>query len=142
MRTVVSVRTAATVATVGFAALSVLQALLAAGAPLGAAAWGGGTEGRLPTGPRIGSAMAVVVYAVAVAIVLRRAGMSARWVPRGFAHVGCWVLVALLTVGSLANFASQSPWERYLLGPVTLVMAGSCLVVARAKGDPLVGSSA
>jgi hypothetical protein len=30
----------------------------------------------------------------------------------------------------LANFLSQSPWERLLLGPVTLVMAGLCLLVA------------
>jgi hypothetical protein len=40
--------------------------------------------------------------------------------------------VALLVLGTLANFLSRSPWERFLLGPVTLVLAGLCLVVARA----------
>jgi hypothetical protein len=29
------------------------------------------------------------------------------------------------------NFASRSPWERFLWGPVALILAALCLVVAR-----------
>jgi hypothetical protein len=126
---------AAATATVGFAGLAVFQLLLAAGAPLGEAAWGGTTEGRLPTGLRVGSAISIVVYAAAAVLILRRAGVRARWPSRTVARVGSWVLVLLLTLGALANFASQSPWERFLLGPVTLLMAGLCLVVARSDED-------
>jgi hypothetical protein len=117
-------------ATVGFAGLAVLQLLLAAGAPFGEAAWGGATEGRLPPALRVGSALSVVAYAVGVALILRRAGFRVPWVSRPVARVGSWMLVVLLVLGTLANFLSQSPWERLLLGPVTLVMAGLCLLVA------------
>lgn len=118
-------------ATVGFAGLAVFQLLLAAGAPFGEAAWGGTNHGQLPRGLRVGSGIAIVTYGVAGAVILARAGFRVRFVPGLVAQVGSWVLVVMLAIGSLANVASQSPWERYLLGPVTLVLAVLCLVVAR-----------
>jgi hypothetical protein len=117
-------------AVVGFTGLAVFQLLLAAGAPLGEAAWGGTTEGELPRGLRVGSAISIIVYAVAAVVVLRRAGFRVNWPSRTVARFGTWLLVALLTAGVVANVLSQSPWERFLLGPVTLVLAGLCLVVA------------
>jgi len=135
MRNTANARKAAIAATVGFAGLAVFQLLLAAGAPFGEAAWGGTTEGQLSTGLRVGSAMSLVVYAVAAALILRRTGFPIRWVSLAVARIGSWVLVALLTLGALANFLSQSPWERFLLGPVTLVLAGLCLVCARSADD-------
>jgi hypothetical protein len=117
-------------AVVGFAGLAVFQLLLAAGAPLGEAAWGGANEGGLPPGLRVGSAVSIVVYAVAAAVIIRRAGFRVNWPSRTTARIGTWVLVVLMTAGTLANVLSQSPWERFLLGPVTLVLAGLCLVVA------------
>jgi hypothetical protein len=140
MRNSANARKAALAATVGFAGLAVFQLLLAAGAPFGEAAWGGTTEGQLSTGFRVGSAMSLVVYAVAAALILRRTGFPIRWVSLAVARIGSWVLVALLTLGALANFVSQSPWERFLLGPVTLVLAGLCLVGAR-SADDAVGSA-
>jgi hypothetical protein len=123
-------KTAALGAVVGFASLSVFELLLAAGAPLGEAAWGGETEGALPPGPRVGSAISLVAYAVAAAVVLRRAGLRVNWPSRRTARIGTWLLVVLMTVGTSANLLSQSPWERFLLAPVTLVLAGLCTVVA------------
>ncbi len=38
-----------------------------------------------------------------------------------------WVLAALM------NLASPSSWERFLWGPVALVLAVLCLVVARSR---------
>lgn len=124
-------KNAAIAATVVLAALAVFQLLLAAGAPLGEAAWGGTTEGQLSTGLRVGSAISIGVYAVAALLILRRAGFRVRWVSHAVARIGVWVLVVILTLGALANLSSQSAWERFLLGPVTLVLAGLCLVVAR-----------
>jgi hypothetical protein len=118
-------------AAVGFGGLAVFQVLLAAGAPFGAAAWGGTNKGALPQGLRVGSGIAILVYGAAASVILARAGFRVRCVSRTLAKFGSWVVVVLLTFGSLANFASQSPWERYLLGPVTLVLSGLCLVVAR-----------
>ena len=133
-------RGAAVAATVGFAGLALFQLLLVAGAPFGAAAWGGTNDGQLPTNLRVGSALAIVVYGLAAAVILARAGFGVRFISRAVARIGSWVLVALLTVGALANFASQSPWERFLLGPVTVLLAGLCLVVARSQEED-VGSS-
>lgn len=130
-------RRAALAATVGFAGLALFQLLLAAGRPLGAAAGGGTDDGQLPTSLRVGSGMAIVVYGVAAAVILVRAGFNVRFIPCAVAGVGSWVLVALLTLGALANFASQNPWKRFLLGPVTLLLAGLCLVVARSPEGAL-----
>jgi hypothetical protein len=128
---------AAIAASVGFAGLAAFQLLLAAGAPFGEAAWGGTTEGQLSTGLRVGSAISIVVYAVAAALILRRSGFRVPWLSYAVARIGSWVLVALLTLGAIANFMSASPWERFLLGPVTLVLAGLCLVSASSADDPV-----
>jgi hypothetical protein len=128
-------RKAAIAAVVGFGALAAFQLLLAAGAPFGEAAWGGGTEGRLSTGLRVGSGSSIVGYAVAAALILRRADFQVRWISPPVARIGSWALVVLLTLGALANLLSQSAWERFLLGPVTLALAGFCFVVARGADD-------
>ena len=103
MRNPAIVRAAAIAATVGFAGLAVFQVLLAAGAPLGEAAWGGTTEGQLSTGLRVGSALSIVVYVVAAALILRRSGLPVRWVSQRVARLGSWALVVLLALGALAN---------------------------------------
>jgi hypothetical protein len=126
---------AAIAATVGFAGLAAFQLLLAAGAPFGEAAWGGTTEGRLSPGLRVGSGLSVLVYAIAAAVILRRGGVRLRWVPRAVARVGSWLLVVMLFLGALANLLSDSPWERFLLGPLSLVLSGLCLVTARSAED-------
>ena len=126
---------AAVAAAVGFIGLAAYQCALAAGAPFGEAAWGGGREGQLPPSLRIGSGISIWIYAMATGVVLRRGGLAVDRCPMPVARVASWVLVVLLTVGTLANFASQSGWERFLLGPVTLVLAGLSLVVARGATD-------
>ena len=135
MRNRAVVQEAAIAATVGFAGLAVFQLLLAAGAPFGEAAWGGTTEGQLSTGLRVGSALSLLVYAGAAALILRRAGFRVPWLSPSAARIGSWVLVALLTLGTLANLLSQSPWERFLLAPITLVLAALCLIAACTPGD-------
>jgi hypothetical protein len=128
-------------AAVGFAGLAAFQLLLAAGAPLGEAAWGGVSEGQLPPGLRAGSAISIVGYAVAAAVTLRRAGFRTPWPSRTTARIGTWVLVVLMIMGTSANVLSQSPWERFLLGPVTLVLAGLCLVVAISDTEDDLGAA-
>jgi hypothetical protein len=120
-----AMRRAARAATIGFAALAVFEAALAAGAPLGDAAWGG-SAAQLTTGQRVASAATAVFWIAAIAVVRRRAtGRTERryrW--------GTWGLVALLGVSAVVNVASGSAWENYLLAPVGLVLAGLCAVVA------------
>ena len=130
MRNGLVARRSAVAATVGLGGYAIYQLALAAGAPLGRGAWGG-TQTQLPTSLRLASAAAIVVYGLAALVVLRRAGFSIRRISLTVARIGTWVLVVVLTLSALENFLSQSPWERFLNGPVALVLAALCLIVAR-----------
>lgn len=130
MRNAIVARRSAVAATVALGGYAIYQLALAAGAPLGRGAWGG-TQTQLPTSLRLASAAAIVVYGLAALVVLRRAGFSIRWISPTVARIGTWVLVVVLTLSALGNFLSQSPWERFVNGPVGLVLAALCLIVAR-----------
>jgi hypothetical protein len=123
-------RLAALLAAVGFAALAAFQAALAAGAPLGHAAWGG-EDAHLTTAQQSASGVAVLVYVGAVLIVLTRAAII--WPARSSTRLfrwGTWFLAVALALGALPNFASQSRWESLILGPLALALAALCVVVA------------
>lgn len=119
-------RRAAQAATVGFGVLMVFQAALAAGAPLGDAAWGG-AHAQLSTAERVGSAISICIYVAAILVVRGRAAgreeRRYRW--------GIWALAAVLGLAGVMNLASESRWENLLLAPVAVVLAALCLVVAR-----------
>ncbi|WP_199443793.1 hypothetical protein [Umezawaea beigongshangensis] len=123
-------RRAAAATATGFVAVAVFQALLAAGVPLGRAAWGGAAA-ELPTALRVSSGVAAVFWLVAATVVLRRGGYPVRWVPERVAGIGTWALVGLLVAGLVMNLASPSPWERFGWAPVIAVLGALCLTVAR-----------
>jgi hypothetical protein len=131
-------QTAAVAAAVGFLTIAAFQAALALGAPLGRAAWGG-THTQLPTGLRVASAIAFGVWTLAALIVLGRAGFHVAPLPTATLRWGTWILIGVLALGALLNFASPSNWERYLWGPITLILAGLCLLLARSAATPAGG---
>jgi hypothetical protein len=127
-------RLAAMLAALGFASLAAFQAALAAGAPWGHAAWGG-ENAHLSSTQQRASAVAAGIYFAAAVIVLCRAGVIRpgrsdaaifRW--------GTWFFAAAMAVGALPNFASQSRWENFILGPLALILAALCVMVARRAG--------
>lgn len=128
----ISAQLAATLATVGLLVLICFQVALAAGAPWGRAAWGGKHHGRLPRNLRIGSALAVLIWAVVALIILDRAGMPLIDLPDEISYWGTWLLVPVLVLGSIMNFASPSPYERFGWGPLAALIALLVLVVALA----------
>jgi hypothetical protein len=128
------VRIAAVAAAAGFLLQAAFQAALALGAPLGSASWGGAYDGQLPMGLRIASGVAVGVYVLAALIVLGRAGFRSVPLPYGVLRWGTWVLVGLMFLGALENFASSSGWERFGWGPLALILAILCLFVALRAG--------
>lgn len=129
-------RAAAVAASMGFLAIAAFQAALALGAPLGRAAWGG-TRTDLPISLRIASAVAIAVWLFAAAIVLGRVGIDVVPLPADFLRWGTWVLVVIIAIGALMNFASQSPWERFLWGPVAVILTLLTLVIARSPRSPV-----
>jgi hypothetical protein len=110
------------------AALAVFQALLAAGAPLGAFAWGG-QHVVLPTRLRIGSAVSIVLYGLFAVLMLQAAGIVSV-LPDRAATVGIWVLAVYLVIGVVLNAISRSRSERLVMTPVALVLAVICVVLA------------
>jgi hypothetical protein len=123
------VRIAGIVAVIGFVGIAAFQAAIAAGAPLGRAAWGG-THVRVPQRFRIASAVAFVVWIVAALVALARAGVDASPIPFSASRWAIWVLVVILPIGAVMNAASRSSWERFLWAPVALVLAVLCLALA------------
>ena len=131
---------AGTLAAIGFVAFAIFQTALAAGAPWGHAAWGG-ESADLSAAQQSASAAAAVIYVAAALIVLCRAGVI--WRARANAALfrwGTWFFAAAMALGALPNFASQSRWENFIFGPLALVLAALCFVVARrAASHPEVG---
>jgi hypothetical protein len=121
---------AAITAVVLLAVVSLFQILLALGAPLGHAAWGGRHRGILPASLRIASGVVgLIVYPLIGLFVLSSASLiSADWMP-GTGKAGMWVLAGFFTLGGLANLVSRSKLERFW-GPVSLAIAASCAVIA------------
>ena len=109
--------------------LSVFQAFLVAGAPLGRFAWGG-RHTVLPQGLRIGSAASVAVYGI-VALLMLQAADAHALLPGGVVDVAMWVLTAYFALGILLNAVSRSRPERLVMTPVVLVLTGVCLVLAQ-----------
>jgi hypothetical protein len=132
-------RLAAVLAASGFAGLAVFQAALAASAPWGHAAWGGGNA-NLSAAQQSASGVAAFIYLAAMLIILSRAGII--WRTRSNAALirwGTWFLAVAMALGAVANFASQSRWENFIFGPLALVLAVLCIVVARAAAEPARG---
>ncbi|GAA3887946.1 hypothetical protein GCM10022381_32340 [Leifsonia kafniensis] len=109
--------------------LAIFQLLLIAGLPLGRFAWGGQHE-VLPSRLRIGSAVSIVLYAMFAFIVLEAAQLTSVITSATFVTVAMWVLTGYFALGVLMNGISRSKPERNLMTPVSLVLAGLCLIVA------------
>jgi hypothetical protein len=128
-----NVRAVAIVTAVGLGTIAAFQVALAIGVPGGRAAWGGASA-TLPPELRVASSVSAVVWLLAAAVVLGRAGYwGTRW-PAVFRRA-TWFLAALLTLGALVNFASSSPWERFGWGPLALALAVLCLRLARSQSE-------
>ena len=120
---------------VGFLIVTAFQAALTLGAPLGAAAMGGTNPGQLPDAIRLATGFQTAVWLFAALLVLARGGYTLIPLPEAIYRVGTWVLVGLLGLGALMQFASSSPWERFGWGPFTLVLFVLCVLLAK-SGTP------
>ena len=112
----------------------VFQFALAAGAPWGAAAYGGRAVqdgGRLPTKYRIASACTVVLLTGALWLVLAvRAVINPAPLSEDLLDVGVWVLVGLFALNTFGNLAGRHPVERWGAGGITAVLTVACAYIA------------
>jgi len=124
-----AVRPAAVFAAAGLVGFAAFQAALALGAPFGADAWGG-SDADLTPGFRVASGLAALLLLGVAYVVLGRAGYWHANRNRGLFRWGTWGAAVFLALSSLGNFASTSNWERFLNGPLALLLAITCIVVA------------
>jgi hypothetical protein len=108
-----------------------LQLLLAAGLPLGRAAWGGQHSGVLPVKLRIGSLAAAGILGIAAWIVLARTGLVVPEAESMAIRVATWVFAGFFCLNTLGNLASKSPLERKLMTPQTVILAVCFFIVAQ-----------
>lgn len=110
------------------------QAALAAGAPWGAAAYGGRAvagNGTLPMAYRCASAAAALTLLGAAWVVLASASLAGRGPLSGSALATMlWCLSGLLMLNTLANARGRHPAERWGAGSVTALLAVLCAVLA------------
>jgi len=127
----ISTRTASIIATVIIIGYAIFQLCLILGAPWGYYAWGGANE-VLPTPFRIGSAISILIYFLAISMILSRANVKKVFKSERVAYFGAWVFTVYFFVGILVNAASRSAVERYNV-PFILVLAIMFLIVAKSK---------
>lgn len=111
------------------AALAGFQLALVLGAPLGHFAWGGAHR-QLPGNLRIGSLIAIAIYALIALIIVDRAGLARLFPDPAIPSIGAWVAVAYLALGIPMNAISRSRPERFTMTPVVTLLFALALVVA------------
>ena len=109
--------------------MATYQILLAVGLPLGHAAFGG-ANAVLPSKLRAASAMSALLFFAAFYVVLARGGLFGVASESAPVRIGIWVFAAIFGLSTLANAASRSRWERFLMAPIGLVLTACCVVVA------------
>lgn len=114
---------------------SVFQVLLAAGVPLGQAAWGGQAR-RLPTRLRWASLAAALMLAAAGWIILARAGVLAPGPEPAWVRASTWMFAGLFGLNTAGNLASRSAFERRVMTPITIVLAVCFALVAYLGAEP------
>jgi hypothetical protein len=116
-------------------AVAAFQIALAAGAPWGAATQGGRAstvDGVLTGGFRVLAAVSACLLLLGAWIVLARVGVvTAGFLGHRFVGVAVWVVVVFLAVNTLGNLAGRHPFERWVMGSVSLVAMVLAAVVAR-----------
>ena len=123
----------AIVLTVILAVLAIFQAALAFGAPIGQYAWGG-QHRVLPLRFRIGSVVAILLYALIVVIAFDRLGAIDVF-PEPFSVIAMWVIFGYFTLGIFMNAISRSKPERNVMTPVCVVLAALSLLIALGVGS-------
>jgi hypothetical protein len=113
------------------------QLALAAGAPWGAAAYGGRAaqdDGRLPARYRVASAgTAVVLTGVLWLVLAASAAISSALLSENLLGVGVWALVGLFALNTVGNLAGRHPVERWGAGGITAVLTILCAWIAATR---------
>ncbi|MCB8975935.1 MAG: hypothetical protein H6657_00720 [Ardenticatenaceae bacterium] len=123
------VQFSANIATALFAVFIVVHISAAAGIFPVSMLWGG-RQTELTLTIRLTSVVAVVLLGAFIYIIRYRAGLVGSMPPPTAVRIAAWVVTGYLALNTLGNFASASSVERFLFGPLTILMTAVCLIVA------------
>ena len=83
---------------------------------------------------RVGSLIAIVIYALIALVSLDRIG-AIQVFPNAVAVVAMWVIVAYFALGIAMNAMSKSRSERAVMVPLTIVLSVLSLLIALGFGE-------
>lgn len=125
---------ASVLAAVLIGGVAVFQVALAAGTPYGGAVFGGKAptnDGVLTTPFRILAAVQALVLVALGWVLLARTEVAGITLPAGGTPSWLiWAILGFLVLNTLGNFSAPHPIERWVMGPITLVLSGLTLVIA------------
>ena len=128
-------RIAGVVATLGFVLIGGFQVALAAGAPFGVASYGGSYPGKLPPSLRCVSSGAAFVWFFAAFVVALHSELVYIRLPCKFVEYLTIGLAVLMSVSFILNTITPSQIERRIWSPITLLLAVSCIILAKKKPE-------
>ena len=126
------VKIAGIIAVVFFGIVILLQLLLALGILPVTMAWGG-RQHELTTSLRLTSLGSMVLLASFSYVIARRADLIGTPPPSLLIKVSSWLITGYLGLNTLGNFTSQSSGEKWLFGPITVVLLVTCLLISSSK---------
>lgn len=126
------VRNAANIASVLFLIFVVVQLLVAAGIIPISMLWGG-RQPELTPSLRVTSVVAAVILGVFMYIIRYRAGLAGKMPQPTLIRVAAWVVTGYMVLNTLGNFSSVSSIERFVFGPMTVLLAVTSFIVAASR---------
>lgn len=113
--------------------LSLFQAALAFGAPLGHFAWGG-QHRVLSRKLRIGSTLSIFTYFCIGIVLLSKSGLY-QLIPQGaFLDTLTWAIFVYFVIGIFLNAISRSKFERYTMTPTVTALAVCTFIIIQSSG--------
>ena len=109
---------------IGFYLICLFQLALVFGAPWGEYTQGGGTKGKLGRAGRIGAAVSIVILLIMSQAILATRGQGLFiGLPGWLLETLKWATFVYSVLGVIMNWASRSPKERMVWGPIASVLA-------------------
>jgi hypothetical protein len=130
----------------GYAAVTILagvmimQLLLAAGILPASMAWGGGQDELTPS-LRLSSLAAFLILGGFAYVIARRSGILGSPQPSLILKIVSWLITLYLGFNSVLNMLSPSLAEKWIFGPITILLTGICLVISASRSTPPDGSA-
>jgi hypothetical protein len=111
-----------------------LQLMLAAGILPITMAWGGRYTELTPA-LRFSSLIAIILLCYFAYVIARRSGILGSAPPSIVIKVLSWLVTAYLVFNTVMNFTSKSQGERWIFGPITLILVVLGVIISLSRPE-------